>query len=76
MKTDLEAQINAVKSDCEHTQSIMLGTAYATMKAVSGEKKLTSIWMKQIEDCVRSRGKQCNAVKGIGAVHDNEIRKG
>jgi len=51
----------------------VLGSAYATMKAISGEKNMANKWMQHIEACVRSGGKDCDAVKGITAVYEKEI---
>ena len=62
-----------LKLESQQTQSIALGSAYATMKAISGEKTMANKWMQHIEACVKSGGKDCNAVKGIAAVYKKEI---
>jgi len=62
-----------LKLESQHTQSIVLGTAYATMKAISGEKNMTNKWMQQIEACVRSGCKSCDPIKGIAVVRTKNV---
>jgi len=40
--------------ECQHVQSIALGTAYAAMKTISADKTMTKAWMTAIENCVQS----------------------
>jgi hypothetical protein len=67
--TDLRTEIQGVRIDLraeiQHVQSIALGSAYVTMRALSGKKDMMASWMQDIEKCVRSDGKDCASVKGI-----------
>lgn len=45
-------KVDAVRLESQHTQSIALGTAYATMKALSGRKDMMNKWMLDIGKCV------------------------
>lgn len=66
---------NKLTERIDHVEAIALGTAYATMKALSGKKNAMNKWLADIEKCVLLGGKNCNAVKGIGAVHGEEIKQ-
>ena len=58
-----------------HPESLALETAYALMKVISGEKVKMNKWMVDIEKCVKSGGKDCEALEGIAEVYHKEIQK-
>ena len=68
-KTDLAELKAELKAESAHTQSIVLGSAYATMKALSGDRKMMTTWMKDIENCVTHGGQACDPIKGIATVY-------
>ena len=70
---DLQKGIADLQTDFQHTQAIALGSAYVTMKCLSGEKQAMNKWMKDIEKCVMSGGQNCAPIKGIAAA--NLIKK-
>jgi hypothetical protein len=69
VKKELKKEIQDVRTDVrteiQGVQSIALGSAYATMRALSGKKDMMATWMQDIEKCIRSDGKDCASVKGI-----------
>jgi chromosome segregation ATPase len=62
---DVRTEIQDVRTEIQGVQSIALGSAYATMRALSGQKDMMATWMQDIEKCIRSDGKDCASVKGI-----------
>ena len=58
-----------IKQASVNTQKIALGTGYACLKAVTGEKKLVPTWISKIDACVQSQGTDCQGVIDIPTAH-------
>lgn len=54
-----------IKAGMQHVQASALGPAYATMKCLSGKKRIMNQWMDDITRCVASGEESCAAVKAI-----------
>jgi len=67
----MEAITSDMKKEYLKTQEIALGSAYACLKAVSGEKEMTPTWMSQIHACIQSGGGEtaCEAIRKIPTAH-------
>lgn len=74
-KTDLANHSKELKAELAHTQAILLGSAYAMMKVVSGDRKMMTTWMRDIENCITHGGQACNPIKGIATVYANGGKK-
>lgn len=59
----VDEKVDAVRLESQHARSIALGTAYATMNALSGKKDMVNKWMLDIEKCVEPGDKHSAAVK-------------
>ncbi|CUS15085.1 unnamed protein product [Tuber aestivum] len=65
-----------IKLGFQLAQSISIGTAYATAKAISGEKDAIDKWVVDIEKFFKSGGKDWDAVRGfVEVVGKEENRK-
>jgi hypothetical protein len=65
LRTEVQGVLTDLRTEIQGVQSIALGSAYVTMRALSGKKDIMASWMQDIEKCVRSDGKDCASVKGI-----------
>ena len=54
-----------IKAGMQHVQASPLGSAYATMKSLSGKKRMMNQWMDDVTRCIASGGESCAAVKVI-----------
>jgi hypothetical protein len=60
-KADIDGVNKDLKAEIEHVQAIALGSRYATMKCLSGEKKMMTKWMDDTyrKVCCVRRPKLC-----------------
>lgn len=70
-----DSRFDQSETKIAHPESLALETAYTLMKVISGEKDKMNKWMVDIEKCVKSGGKDCEAVKSIAEVYQKEIQK-
>jgi len=68
----VDEKVDTIRMELQHVQSIALGSAYAAMRAISGDRTLMKTWMVHIEKCVESGGNDCAAVKGIVEVYKKQ----
>lgn len=77
-KIELGQKIDATKveliAQAQHTRSIALGSAYVTMKSLSGDRQMMKKWMAEIEPCIASDGVNCDPVEGIAAIAKHTIQ--
>ena len=74
-KTDLSNLSKELKVELAYLQAIALGSAYAMMKAQSGNHKMMTTWMRDIENCMALGGEACHPIKEVAIVNKNRGKK-
>ena len=78
-KVELGQKLDAAKveltAQAQHLQSIALGSAYATMKTLSGEPRMMQKWMSDIDGGIASGGVNCYPIQRIAAVSKQKIQQ-